>query len=115
MASATCCAIRCAICSTSHQSTSASSLAKEGLPTVEGASWHSSPGVSAATGSTNSGFGRAYEGQQQNDESSGDLVRALATGIEYMLDVAVRDGKEEIYGGGQVLGKAQTAVQKLTE
>ncbi|KAI6821965.1 hypothetical protein KC340_g12669 [Hortaea werneckii] len=55
------------------------------------------------------------EGQRQNDDSSADLVRALATGIEYMLDVAVKDGKEVIYGGEQVLRKAQKAVQKLTQ
>ncbi|KAI6871559.1 hypothetical protein KC323_g1850 [Hortaea werneckii] len=55
------------------------------------------------------------EGQQQNDESSGDLVRALATGIDHMLEIAVRDGKEDIYGGRQVLEKVQKAVQKLTE
>ncbi|KAI6819173.1 hypothetical protein KC366_g10234 [Hortaea werneckii] len=41
--------------------------------------------------------------------------KALATGIEYMLDVAVKDGKEVIYGAEQVLRKAQKAVQKLTQ
>ncbi|RMX99069.1 hypothetical protein D0868_09739 [Hortaea werneckii] len=55
------------------------------------------------------------EGQQRNDGSSGDLVRALTTGIEHVLDIAMKDGKEEIYGGRKVLRKAQKAVQKLTE
>ncbi|KAI7227748.1 hypothetical protein KC330_g8240 [Hortaea werneckii] len=55
------------------------------------------------------------EGQQRNDDSSGDLVRALTTGIEHVLDIALTDGKEEIYGGREVLRKAQKAVEKLTE